>query len=46
VGVRGFGRGKEGRVVAKMEIAFTTVVKGVTQNDVDGATRKGIAKVV
>jgi hypothetical protein len=46
VGITGFGRGEIGRIVAKMELAFTTVVKGVTQNDVDGTTGERIAEVM
>jgi hypothetical protein len=44
--VIGLGRSKVGHVDGKIGFTFTTVVKGVMQDDVNGTTGKGIAEVM
>ena len=45
VGIAGFRRCNGGHIDVKIGLAFTTVVNGVAQDDLDRATREGIAEV-
>ena len=46
VRIIGPGRGEIGGIVTKIGLAFTTVVKRVSQSDVDGATGNRIAEMM